>query len=100
MYPFWKGMCQKVPRALKYIILYIPAPQRYFIYELVYIDTNNSTMDSSKEYWETGEEGGARMKGKIDFLLITSHIWIFFLSGYYLLKREDLSSLSLGPRWM
>lgn len=91
-------MCQKVPRALKYIILYIPAPQRYFIYELVYIDTNNTTMDSSKEYWETGEEGGARMKGKIDFSPNNISYLNFFLSGYYLLKREDLSSLSLGPR--
>lgn len=42
------------------------------------------------------------MKGKLDFSLSNNLSYSIFLkkTGYYLLKREDLSSLSLWPRWI
>lgn len=48
------------------------------MYELAYTDTNNSPTNSSKEYWETREEGGARMKGKLDFFLSNNLSYSFF----------------------
>ena len=62
--------------------------QRYFLYELAYTDTNNSPTNSSKEYWETREEGGARMKGKLDFFLSNNLSYSFFFFNWVLLTKK------------